>query len=85
MKVTININCTPAEARAFFGMPDVTPLHEAAMEKMRGYMESGMEAQEIETLMKMWMTGAATGIGELQKAFWGAMGQGVGQGEGNKS
>ena len=26
MKVTVDIDCTPADARAFLGLPDVTPL-----------------------------------------------------------
>ena len=29
MKVQIEIDCTPAEARAFLGLPDVAPLNEA--------------------------------------------------------
>ena len=28
MKVNVEIDCTPEEARAFFGLPDVAPLQE---------------------------------------------------------
>ncbi|MEO7470377.1 MAG: DUF6489 family protein, partial [Sphingobium limneticum] len=28
MKVTVDVDCTPAEARAFLGLPDVTPIHD---------------------------------------------------------
>jgi len=28
MKITMNIDCTPDEARAFFGLPDVKPMQE---------------------------------------------------------
>ena len=28
MKFTIDIDCTPQEARTFFGLPDVTQLNE---------------------------------------------------------
>ena len=28
MKVTIEVDCTPVEARTFLGLPDVTPLNE---------------------------------------------------------
>lgn len=28
MLLTINIDCTPEEARAFFGMPNVAPLND---------------------------------------------------------
>ena len=29
MKITINIDCTPAEAREFVGLPDLRPLQAA--------------------------------------------------------
>ena len=34
MKVTIDIDCTPLEARQFFGMPDVQPMQAAIMDAM---------------------------------------------------
>lgn len=39
MKISFDIECTPQEARTFFGLPDVTPVHDlivgAMMEKTR--------------------------------------------------
>jgi hypothetical protein len=29
MKITINVDCTPAEAREFLGLPDLRPLQAA--------------------------------------------------------
>jgi hypothetical protein len=34
MRLTINIDCTPEEARAFFGMPDVGPLNKMVVDEM---------------------------------------------------
>ena len=34
MRLTINIDCTPEEARAFFGMPNVAPLNDMIMTEM---------------------------------------------------
>ena len=31
MKVTIEIDCTPVEARQFMGLPDVQPMQAAVM------------------------------------------------------
>jgi hypothetical protein len=31
MKITIDIDCTPGEARAFLGLPDVAPLQAEVM------------------------------------------------------
>ena len=35
MKVTIDIDCTPEEARTFLGLPDVKPFQDAMMDKMQ--------------------------------------------------
>ena len=38
MKVTVNFDMTPEEARKMMGLPDVVPLQEAMMEKMKDQM-----------------------------------------------
>ena len=35
MKFTVNVECTPEEARAFMGLPDVQPMQEAMMQDFR--------------------------------------------------
>ena len=35
MKVNIEIDCTPLEARQFMGLPDVQPMQNAMMEKLQ--------------------------------------------------
>lgn len=39
MKVTVNFDMTPEEARKMMGLPDVAPLQDAMMEKMKAQME----------------------------------------------
>jgi hypothetical protein len=52
MKVNVEIDCTPAEARAFLGLPDVTPLNEAMIaemqpdELMKTWTSFGLQAQD---------------------------------------
>jgi len=80
MKVNIDIECTPQEARAFFGLPDVTPLNEALVAEMQKRLSANMEAMEPEALMRSWMTYG----GEWQKQFMGLMTQAAGGGSGSK-
>lgn len=54
MKVNIEIDCTPAEARAFLGLPDVAPLNELLVQEMRKRMAENMTAMQPEELMKSW-------------------------------
>ncbi len=72
MKVTIDIDCTPEEARAFFGLPDVQPIQKAMMDRMQAQMESQMDQLDPAEIMKTWMTPGIEGFGQLQKAMWAA-------------
>jgi hypothetical protein len=74
MKVNVEIDCTPQEARAFFGLPDVTPLNEQLVEEMSKRMGANMEALEPEALMRSWMSFG----GEWQKQFMDLMGKAAG-------
>lgn len=73
MKVSIDIDCTPAEARAFFGLPDVAPLQAAAMDAAAEGMKAGLEGMDAEALMKMWMPAAGQGVEQFQKMFLAQM------------
>ena len=54
MKVTVDIDCTPAEARAILGLPDVTPLNEAMVAEMQERMKANVAAMQPDELMKTW-------------------------------
>jgi Family of unknown function (DUF6489) len=56
MKVNIEIDCTPMEARQFFGLPDVSPMQTAVMEKLQRQMMSNIDKVSPEALMQNWLT-----------------------------
>jgi hypothetical protein len=66
MKVTIEVDCTPEEARSFLGLPDVVPIQQALMEKLQQRMESAVDATTPEALLKTWMPMAPD---QMQQAF----------------
>ena len=55
MKVTVEVDCTPIEARSFLGLPDVTALNDALVGEMQARMKANMAALQPEELMKNWM------------------------------
>jgi len=55
MKVTVNVECTPQEARAFLGLPDVTALNDQMMKEMQARMKANLAALKPDELMKNWM------------------------------
>ena len=69
MKISIEIDCSPEEARRFLGLPDVAALNETMMGEVRARMADAMKAMDPEVLMKAWLPTGAAGI-EQMKAFW---------------
>jgi hypothetical protein len=69
MKLNITIDCTPEEARTFFGLPDLKPLQEEMLERMRGRMAAAEASLEPEALLRMWMSAGTAGFESMQKAF----------------
>ena len=56
MKVNIEIDCTPVEARQFMGLPDVVPMQTAVMDKMQQQMMSNIDKVSPESLMQTWFS-----------------------------
>ena len=75
MNITVNVDCTPEEARRFMGLPDLTPIHDLYLEKLRTTMEQGITPDSVETLLKAWSP-----MGEAGMAMWRQMVENMGIG-----
>jgi hypothetical protein len=73
VKVTIEIDCTPEEARVFMGLPDVKPMQEAVMAKMERQMLDGIEAIAPDQVLKSWMGVMPAGAEQMREAFMGLL------------
>lgn len=73
MKVTIDIDCTPEEARAFLGLPDVAPMQAALMAEVEKRLSENLQAMDPETLAKTWLPATLQGWEQMQKLFWKQM------------
>ena len=74
MKINVEIDCTPEEARAFFGLPDVAPMQERLMKEVEERTLNARRAMEPAALIKNWLPASMQGIENIQKMFWSAMG-----------
>ena len=73
MKVNVEINCTPEEARAFFGLPDLGPMQQRVMGEIEDRLRSSLNAMNPETIFKTWLPASMQGVEQvqqLQQAFW---------------
>lgn len=68
MKVTFDIDCTPEEARQFLGLPDLSPVHDAYVDKLRSAVKDGLTADVMGEIMKNWAPMSEAGLG-----FWRQM------------
>ena len=72
MKISIDIDCTPEEARAFMGLPDIGPMQQRMMAEIEARMMQGLSALDPETALKTWLPMGLQGFEQMQKIFWSA-------------
>lgn len=81
MRIKVDLDTTPEELRRFFGLPDVQPLQEEVMNRMRERMLEGLDQYDPASLFRQVMGPNAPGFESLQKAFWDAFRQDQGKGD----
>ena len=52
MKVTVDVDCTPEEARRFLGLPDVTKANEAYVDAVLKAMQGVGSLEQMQTITK---------------------------------
>lgn len=77
MKITIDVDCTPDEARTFLGLPDVKPMQDAMMAEIQSRMMANLQAMDPETLFKTWLPAQVQGLEQMQKFFWSQFAKGA--------
>lgn len=65
MKITVDIDCSPQEARAFMGLPDLEPLHASYLDKMKRNIDEGITPDTVQAMIKNWAP-----MGEAGMTFW---------------
>ena len=75
MKVNIELDCTPEEARRAVGLPDLTPIHDRYVAMVMEMMQGQVQPEMIETMMRGWQP-----MGEAGMTLWKSMFDSVGKG-----
>ncbi|HTX50023.1 MAG TPA: DUF6489 family protein [Caulobacteraceae bacterium] len=75
MKLNVEIDCTPAEARAFLGLPDVGALNEHMVAEMKKRLDANMAMAAPEELMKNWMAFGGQASEQFLKMLTAAAGK----------
>ena len=69
MKITINIDCTSAEARELLGLPDLQPLQNAWLAEIEKKMMAHLAQFSPEGLARSWLAGAPAGADWIPNVF----------------
>jgi len=77
MKFTVDVDCTPQEARTFLGLPDVAPMQQAMMDEIQKRMMDNLKGMDPESMMNMWMPSGMQGFEQVQNMFMNQMGMGT--------
>lgn len=73
MKITVDIDCTPEEARSFLGLPDLKPMQDALLKEMQARMTANLQAMDPEAMFRTWMPVGLQSFEQMQKALWSQM------------
>ena len=68
MKIKLDIDCTPEEARAFLGLPDLAGIQNEMLEKFRDRMAANLKYADPQEMFKLWFGGLGTGLRPPAKA-----------------
>ena len=66
MKFNIEIDCTPEEARRLFGLPDLEPLHDIYLDRVKELMAKGITPDMVQSMVKTWVPMGESGLGLVQ-------------------
>ena len=74
MKINVEVDCTPEEARRTMGLPNLTPLHEKYVASLSEMLDPQAHPELIEMMMKSWAPMGEAGMTFWRKMFEGARG-----------
>lgn len=72
MKVNIEVDCTPEEARHFLGLPDVAPMQKVLIDQMQARLVEIVAQSDPKALLEQWMPFGMKTLEQLP-AMWSQM------------
>ena len=69
MNVSMNVDCTPEEARRLMGLPDLQPIHELYLDKLRGMVTDGITPETVERMFRLWAPMGEAGMTAWRQAL----------------
>jgi hypothetical protein len=84
MKVTVELDCTPEEARRMMGLPDVAKLNETYVKELSKFLQGASSVEQLQNFTKIIAPMGEAGIKMFSSFVSGAMGAGSGKSSSTK-
>lgn len=73
MKVNVEVDCTPEEARRAVGLPDLSPIHDRYVAMVLESMSGTVKPELLDSMMKSWSPMGEAGMNFWRRMFDGSM------------
>jgi hypothetical protein len=77
MKINVEVDCTPEEARRAMGLPDLSPVHERYVAMMVEAIDKQGTPEGFQEMMRQWGP-----MGDAGMSFWRGMFESAGKPKG---
>jgi hypothetical protein len=67
MKLKLDVDCTPEEARAFLGLPDLRPIQATLSAEMERRMREALNAWSPDAALRQWFSLLPPGADDWRK------------------
>ena len=74
MKIKVDVDCTPDEARRFLGLPDIAPMQQRMLEAMERRLVEVVNSTDPQQLLDQWLPVGMKGLEQWQ-GLWTQMAQ----------
>jgi hypothetical protein len=69
LKINVTIECTPEDARVFFGLPDVKPMQDQLLNDLQERLHKNLQAMDAETMLRTWLPVTLKSFEQWQELF----------------
>ena len=73
MKINVQVECSPAEARAFMGLPNVEPLNDHLVAEIKRRMDENIASMQPEEILKTWTSFGVQAQEQFRRLMEGAV------------
>ena len=70
MKIHVEMDMTPEEARKLMGLPDLTKMQEQVLAEMQKRVKAALDTSDPEAMLRAWMPMGGQGLEQFQRFLW---------------